>query len=352
MIRVLVAEDSPTMRELLIHTLKSDRGIEVVGSAKSGVEAVAMARDLAPDLITMDIEMPGMNGIEATRAIMRESPTRIIIISNLFRDGEVALSLEATRAGALMVLPKPGSPTSPGFPAQRHQILSMVRAMSGVKVVRRLFDDPGPTHPRRTPDREQQRPVIDLSHIRVVTIAASTGGPAALSHILAELPPNYPVPILVVQHIAIGFVGGLARWLGDNTKLGVTIATEGAVALPGTVYIAPDDNHLGLGVGLRLSLSRAAPVGSFRPSGTHLFESAARSIGSGVLAVILTGMGDDGVKGLRAVKAAGGRIIAQDEASSIVYGMPREAVRAGVVDAVVPLSGIARALMDIAKVAA
>lgn len=347
MIKVLVAEDSPTARELLIDTLSSDPGMVVVGSARSGTEAVAMARDLKPDVITMDIEMPGMNGIEATRAIMRESPTRIIIVSTLFRDGEVALSLEATRAGALMVMPKPGSPHSPRFAAERHQLLSMVRAMSGVKVVRRLFDAASRTPSVLTFRKDALEPPADRGRIRVVAIGASTGGPAALSDILGELPQSYPVPILVVQHIAIGFVAGLARWLNDNSRLSVVVATADTVAAAGTVYIAPDDTHLGLAPGLRLSLSSAPPTGSFRPSATQLFESAARAAGAGVLAVMLTGMGDDGVTGLRAVRAAGGRIIAQDEESSVVYGMPREAVRAGVVDAVVPLSGMARAMMQI-----
>lgn len=352
MIRVLVADDSPTSRELLIDTLSSDPGMTVVGSARTGVEAVALARDLKPDVITMDIQMPGMNGIEATSVIMRESPTRIIIVSTLFRDGEVALSLEATRAGALMVMPKPGGPRSPRFAAERHQLISMVRAMSAVKVVRRLFDSAARISPPITFRKDALEPPPERSKIRVVAIAASTGGPAALSDILAVLPADYPVPILVVQHIAIGFVSGLARWLDDNARLSVVVATPDTMAVPGTVYIAPDDTHLGLGPGLRLTLSSAPPVGQFRPSGTHLFESVSRWAGAGVLAVILTGMGDDGVIGLRAVRAAGGRILAQDEASSVVYGMPREAVRAGVVDAVVPLSGIARAMLQIVGAAA
>lgn len=347
MIRVLVADDSPTSSELLIDTLSSDPGIRVVGAARTGVEAVAMARALKPDVITMDIQMPGMNGIEATSAIMRESPTRIIIVSTLFRDGEVALSLEATRAGALMVMPKPGSPRLPAFAAERHQLLSMVRAMSGVKVVRRLYGEVGRPSTPQILRKDALQPPPGRSKIRIVAIAASTGGPAALSDILTALPESYPAPIMIVQHIALGFVSGLARWLDDNCRLSVVVATADTVAAPGTVYIAPDDTHLGLSPAFRMSLSSAPPVGQFRPSGSHLFESVARAAGEGVLAVILTGMGDDGVIGLRAVRAAGGRIIAQDEASSVVYGMPREAVRAGVVDAVVPLSGIARAMLQI-----
>jgi two-component system chemotaxis response regulator CheB len=186
--------------------------------------------------------------------------------------------------------------------------------------------------------------------VRLVAIAASTGGPAAIRTILADLPRSFPVPILIVQHIARGFTAGLAHWLDGDTPLRVKVAELGEYAMPGTVYIAPDDRHLGCqrdaGGDIRLLLDSAAPVGAFRPSASYLFQSTAEALGAGVLAVILTGMGDDGVGGLRSLKMHGGRVIAQDEASSVIYGMPREAARAGVVDVTLGLNAIARKLME------
>jgi two-component system chemotaxis response regulator CheB len=183
---------------------------------------------------------------------------------------------------------------------------------------------------------------------RIVAIGASTGGPAALRHILSELPADFGVPVLVVQHIANGFVGGLALWLKGCTKLRVRIATAGETATKGSVYIAPDDWHLGIRDDYRIVLSNEPPIGSFRPSASHLFSSAASAFGGATVAIILTGMGDDGLHGLRAVHAAGGLVIAQDEASSVIYGMPREAVRAGIADAVLPLGQMAARLAEVA----
>lgn len=342
MIRVLVAEDSPTARQLLVAMLTSDPGITVIGEARNGLEAVEMADRLRPDLITMDVNMPELDGLEATMRIVGKTPTPIIIVSSQANESEVELSLEATRAGALMVLPKPASPTSPRFREQQTHLVAMVKAMSDVKVVRR-WGASTPTRPHRAlgihPARQAERP-------RVIAIGASTGGPAAIRDLLDALPAGLSVPILVVQHISKGFVGGLANWLGANTTLEVRVATASEVVRPGCVYLAPDDHHLGIGEDGRINLSTAPAIGSFRPSATHLFASTAAAYGSRMIALILTGMGDDGVTGLRAVHAAGGMVVAQDEATSIVYGMPREAARAGVVNTVLPLPEIAAFLTE------
>jgi two-component system chemotaxis response regulator CheB len=351
-IRVLVADDSATSRALLVGLFAEEPDFRVVGEAKNGQEAVEMAERLAPDLITMDVQMPVMDGLEATKQIMVRSPRPIIIVSSTAREQEVKLSLEATRAGALMVLPKPEGPASAGFAADRRQIVSMARAMSQVKVVRRhgAVGTPASSRTIASPPPSTIRP-RQQGVIRLVAIAASTGGPAAIQTILSDLPRSFPVPILVVQHIARGFTLGLAHWLAGESALDVRVGELNELAQPGAVYIAPDNRHIGCRVNgagaLRIVLDDSAAEGAFRPSASYLFRSVAESLGANAVSVILTGMGDDGIAGLRFAKAAGGRVIAQDEASSVIYGMPREAARADVVDWVLPLNAIARRLMEL-----
>lgn len=340
MIRVLIADDSATVRELLRTILESDGRVKVVGQAANGREAVAMAVELRPDLITMDVTMPVLDGLEATKEIMVHAPTPILIVSSHASESQVELSMSALRAGALMVLPTPEGPSSRNHAEQCKHFIEMVGAMSEVKVVRRW--DADIQRPGRAPSGSGAR----ASRLRLVTIAASTGGPAALQRLLSALPPDFGPPILVVQHIAPDFVHGLARWLTANCSLHVKVAEEGELLQPRTVYLAPDGRHLSIDVDLQVQLSTAAPIGGFRPSASYLFESAARALGSSLAAVILTGMGNDGVSGLREVHARGGLILAQDAASCVVYGMPREAVAAGVVDAELPLTEIAAQLSN------
>ena len=346
MIRVLVADDSPTARALLVALLSSEPGIQVVGEARDGREAVDMTARLGPDVVTMDVHMPKLDGLEATKEIMTRSPRPIIIVSTTTKIGDVELSLEAIRAGAVLALPKPRGPEVLSHDPEQRHLVNMVKAMAQVKLVRRHgTPTSSPVVATPLPRARVARP------IRLVAIAASTGGPAALLTILAALPKQFPVPILVVQHIARGFTQGLAHWLGGGTPLRVAVAALGEVARAGTVYIAPDDHHLGIQVGadgvMRLLIDSRPAVGSFRPSATHLFRSAATAMGSSTLGVILTGMGDDGVDGLRDLFAAGGHVLAQDEATSVIFGMPAEAVRAGVVHGVLPISQIADQLVEL-----
>jgi two-component system chemotaxis response regulator CheB len=339
MIRVLIAEDSSTVRELLEHVLGADPEIVVVGTAKDGVEAVAHTKRLRPDVIVMDINMPNMDGLEATKHIMIEAPTPIVIVSATVDVREASASVAALNAGALALLAKPPGVGAPAFEESVRQLVSKVKAMAGVKVVR---------HWRAESARIRPLPpavVSPTSQIRVLAIGASIGGPATLAKILSFLPVDFPVPILVVQHIARGFIAGFASWLNTECPLKVRVAEAGEPLAPSTVFIAGDDLHMGVSRQCRIRLNNAEPIGGFRPSATYLFERVAEVFGSSAAAVILSGMGEDGVAGLRAIRDAGGYVIAQDEASSVVFGMPGAAISAGLANTVLPPPLIAKCLI-------
>lgn len=339
MIRVLVVDDSPTARALLHAILDSDTGITVIGEATNGEEAIAMARHLQPDLITMDVNMPVLDGFEATKEIMMSAPTPILVVSAVERDS-MELSFDATQAGALMVVKKPVGPEDARYAHDREQLLAMVKAMSQVKVVRRW----GPQSSRQSMAR-MDREARSRGHL--VAIGTSTGGPAALRRLLFDLPREFPAPVLVVQHIARGFTGGLANWLNAASTLHVKIGEDGEELQPRTVYLAPDDYHMGVTPEGRVILSDGPAISGFRPSATALFRSAAQAYGTGVIATVLTGMGSDGVEGLEAVRAVGGTVLAQDEQSSVVFGMAQEAVKAGLCDIVLPLDRIGGRLVEL-----
>ena len=345
MIRVLVAEDSPTARALIVEILTSDPDIEVVGQALTGRAAVEMAVELRPDLITMDVEMPLLDGLAATREIMERVPTPIVVVSASTNRRDSERSLDALACGALYVIDKPEHPFAPGFDEWRDQFLAAVKAMAYVEVVRRVRRRSGPT---LTPRSVPLSSVTDDPAVRIVAIAASTGGPSALHIILRSLPAHFPLPIVIVQHIAHGFTGALAGWLGQGCRVVVRLAEHDEPLRGGVAYLAPDDRQLGV-TKQRIALADGPKVGSFRPSATYLFESVASVYGAAVMAVILTGMGTDGVAGLHRVRAAGGRVLAQDEESCVVFGMPGEAIRAGLADAVLTPKAIGDRLLRLAR---
>ena len=343
-IRVIVAEDSATTRMLLVELLRSALDFDVVGQAENGAEAIERAVQLAPDLIIMDVHMPIVNGLDATKEIMRQAPAPILMVSASASFSDVALGLSATQAGALMILEKPHNPADPHFADEAQQFLSMARAMAGVKVVRR-WSAPRPSTPV-TP----ATPSSAKRSVKLVAIGTSTGGPAALHRIFIDLPREFPVPIVVVQHMAHGFIDGLGKWLSANVALRVTTATRGEQLEPGTVYLAPDNVHLGVSPDGRVALAETAPLSGFRPSADYLFDSCARAFGASLVAVILTGMGSDGAQGLATVKARYGRVIAQDERSSVVFGMNQQAIERGLADEVLPLDTIGRRLVELSEV--
>jgi two-component system chemotaxis response regulator CheB len=331
--RVLVVDDSAVARRLLVRILGARDGFDVVGEAENGRDAVRLAAELRPDVVTMDIRMPVMDGYEATRRIMAAAPVPIVMVS-AHQAGEVARSFGALEAGAVTVLPKPSGPASPDHDRQAEELVRTLAAMAGLRLVTRRSRSapPATAAPRSAPAR-----------CGVVAIGASTGGPAALARILRGLPADLAAPVLVVQHIADGFDDGLANWLDSVGPLPVRLARDRDRPEPGRVLVAPNGSHMELRAG-RIALADGPPVGAHRPAATRLFSSVADEGGERALGVILTGIGRDGTDGLVALRRAGGHVIAHDEATCVVYGMPRAAVEAGAVDEVLPVGEVAAAI--------
>lgn len=337
MIRVLVAEDSAVTREYLMHLLGQDPMLQVVGSAQNGLEAVAQTEQLSPDVVLMDVYMPRMNGYEATREIMERFPTPIVMMSSVLSHDEVAMTFEVLKAGALAVLDKPAGLSHPDSARTTLRLQETIRLMAGIKVIHRW--------PRRNSlGRPPMPPSSVVSAIQLVAIGASTGGPTVIAEILGDLPRNLPVPILVVQHIAPGFTSGLVEWIGRSATLHVKLAESGETARPGTVYVAPHGFQMGITKSMRIHLTQGAEGNSFCPSISYLFQSVAESIGPSAAGVLLTGMGQDGAKGLLQLRRTGGVTIAQDEDTSVIFGMPGEAVRIGAAQYVLSPGQIAELL--------
>jgi len=310
-IRVLIVEDSLTVRKRMVEVLSQDPGLEVVGEAENGKQGIELCQSLHPDVVTLDMMLPVMSGLAATEYIMAYCPTPILIVSASTNRGELFKTYEALAAGALDVLDKP------------------------------LGDELDDPHLSST---ETDRP-------RVVALGVSTGGPAALVEILRALPPNFPLPILVVMHLSRLFAPAFAEWLDGQSPMRVAYATDGEplpVRCEGRVIIAPPDHHLVV-QGSRLRLTEGPERHSCRPSVDVLFDSLAEQVGPSCSACLLTGMGKDGAEGLLAIREAGGRTIAQDEETSVVFGMPREAIRLGAAERVLALPMIAPALIAFAS---
>ncbi|QEL16621.1 chemotaxis-specific protein-glutamate methyltransferase CheB [Limnoglobus roseus] len=343
-IRVMIVEDSRVVRELLRDLIGRDPRLEVVAAVESAEEALRVLADAAPDIISMDIRLPGMNGFEATRRIMSTRPTPIVVVSASVEADDLKISMNALRAGALAVVEKPV-----GLAHQQYEVLSrrlceQLVNMSQVRVIRQRFNR-GVEHTTPALARPPQ-PSTPGQVFRVLGVVASTGGPAALTQLVGGLPRGFPLPVVVVQHITPCFLVGFADWLGDVTGWPVRIASDGEVASPGVAYLPPADCHLRV-AGNRLEVAHDPPVCHQRPSGTVLFRSLARSAGRAGLGVLLTGMGEDGADGLRELRSAGGYTIAEDESTSVVYGMPAAAVRLGGACESLPLPGIAPRVLEL-----
>jgi two-component system chemotaxis response regulator CheB len=344
-IRVLIVEDSAVVREHLTRIISADPRLQVAGVAESGEEAIAMVERIAPDVISMDIQLPGMEGFEAARRIMALRPTPIVVVSGL-DVSEVGLTMKALRAGALGVVEKPVAAGHSDYEVMAARLCTQLVIMSEVKVIRRREGSLEPA-PRRLPvQRPLPRVTAADTPVRLVAIAASTGGPNALLQVLSGLGENFPLPIAVVQHMNPGFMEGFAEWLTSVTPFSATVVNQPMTLAPATVFIAPSSRHLTVDSGTAYP-SDSPIVGGHRPSANVLFSSVARVYGSSAVGVLLTGMGEDGAEGLAELRATGAWTIAEDETTAVVYGMPAAAVRRRAAAESLPLPRVAGRLLDV-----
>jgi len=392
-LRVLVVEDSPLMSDLIVSTLEADPNIKTVGVARDGAEAIEMVQRLRPDLITMDIYMPRLDGFGAVEHIMAYNPTPILVITTSTAHPDVDVSMRMLAAGALDVMEKPARLDNHSWEMKQAELVRKVKLLAKVRVVTHLkgrrtfptlpvadgpaqpggFDpslrpgvrprrntgtlrtassppiSPVAAHPKNVVVRPLSATFPTACYYQAVAIASSTGGPQALLHVLQKLPTNLPVPVLIVQHIASGFTNGLAEWLDRECSLNISVAHDGQVPKAGEVLIAPDDLHLCLRrVGSHLELTtEAGLLDDLRPAADNLFRSVAEACGARAIGVVLTGMGRDGAAGLRAMHDAGAHGIAQDEATSVIFGMPRAAISLAAADDVLALDSISARLLEL-----
>ena len=347
-IRVLVADDSQVTRMLLVHLLNADPDIQVVATVGDGQAALDFVRNASPrpDVVLMDIHMPLMDGFEATRCIMETVPLPIVICTATSNPHEVAVAFRSMEAGALACVEKPVVSGDPDFERRVANLLQTIRLMSEVKVVRRWPRARAATPAAGVLAQEARGRARFAGTLTVIGIGASTGGPPVLQTILSGLPKDFPVPLVVVQHIAPGFLSGMVEWLNETTGLRVHVAAHGTTPLPGHVYIAPDDFHMGVVASGRIALAREGQENGLRPSVSYLFRSLAQTCGAAAAGVLLTGMGKDGAVELKQMRDRGGFTIAQDRDSSVVHGMPGEAIGLGAACMVLPADRIAAALVS------
>ncbi len=344
-INVLVVDDSSVQRMLLVHLLESDPRVSVIAAVADGQSALDFIQTTTPDVVLMDLHMPGLDGFETTRRIMETKPLPIVICSATARAGDAIIAFRAMEAGAVACLEKPVGRDHADYEKRAGEILQTVKSMSEVRVVRRWARSPtvvgsGSTAPIVINGNAQAR-------IRFIGIGTSTGGPPALQTILAGLPKDFSAPILIVQHIAHGFLPGMADWLGQTTGFRVHIAAHGVEPMPGHVYLAPDNFHLGLNAAGRILLTKEEPENGLRPAVAHLFRSLAETFGPAAVGVLLTGMGADGAAELKLMRDRGAVTIAQDRESSVVHGMPAEAIKLGGATHVLPADRIAGLLSSL-----
>jgi two-component system, chemotaxis family, protein-glutamate methylesterase/glutaminase len=344
--RVLVVDDSAFMRRLITELVESRPEFLVVGTARDGRDALAKIRALDPDIVTLDIEMPGVDGLAALQRIMTEMPRPVVMLSAAGSEAGNAMTIRALELGAVEFVRKPSGPVSIDLVTVRNELLRALAAASVVRVPGSLAVTPPPlTEPRKPRESRQASPAN-----AVIVIAASTGGPKALSEVVAHMPESLCAAVLVVQHMPEDFLNSLARRLSQIGTMPVSVAKAGEPVVSGRIYLAPGDRHMTVVFrgGFPVIETNEGPlVCGVRSSADPLFVSAAKAFGQNVVGVVLTGMGHDGAEGLRAVRAAGGGAIVQDQASSIIYGMPRSALAAAGADHVIAPEMVGAAAADL-----
>ena len=342
-VTVLIVDDSPSTRLLLTHVLELDARIKVIATVNDGQAAVDFinAGSVRPDVVVMDIHMPRLDGFEATRRIMETTPLPIVICTATADPQELQVAFRSMEAGAVACVEKPVGHDHPRFDSIVQNLQQTVRLMAEVVVIRRW------ARPRTLARVPVGVPSADarVNVPRIVGIGASTGGPPVLQTILSGLTRDFPAPLVIVQHIARGFLPGMVEWLNQTTGLPVHVAAHGTLAIPGHAYIAPDDFHLAVSSSGRLLLSHEAAENGLRPSVSHLFRSLAEKIGEPAVGVLLTGMGRDGAAELKLMRDRGALTIAQDRDSSVVHGMPGAAIELGAAAQVLSADRIAGALI-------
>ena len=342
MIRILVVEDSVTQREIFRRLFAEDGAFTVVAEAATGEEAIRLVQQHHPDVVLMDIHMPGMGGIAATREIMRVCPVPIVVASATLRKQDIDLAMKAIEAGAVSVIEKPQGAVLLHLQKIAPQLREELLAASTAIVRRR------PLSAKLPLPASLSAKMAVAGNIEVIGIAASTGGPPVLLEILSALPKPFPLPVLLVQHISEGFVEGFARWLGDMTGQSTRLATDGARLEPG-IWLAPGGRHLALANRARIELPLRQANDIHCPSANVLFDSLSRHAARASLGILLTGMGDDGARGLLALKQAGGQTVIQDEASCLIWGMPKSAKELGAANLELSPSEIVRVMMRAAS---
>jgi two-component system chemotaxis response regulator CheB len=336
-IRVVIVDDSLVAREMLSQILSSDPAIEVVGQAKDGKEGVEMVARLTPDLVTMDIHMPRMDGLAAVEHIMAYTPTPILVVSSSVYGAGTGRAFDALKLGALEVMKKPEPREWEDLQRIGKEIIRKVKMLSRVKVITHLSG-------RKRAERRAVAPISAVAPTGrrgplLVAIGSSTGGPSALMTVLCGLPKDFPLPILIAQHIADGFIPGLVEWLGGGCKIKVAAAADDATPLPGHAYLAATGRNL-VYDGTAMHFAKPGHGQLYIPSADTLLLSVAESLKARAVGIILTGMGNDGAKGLKAMHDAGAPTIAQDEATSTVWGMPRAAAEMGAASVVLPIESV------------
>src|SRR6478672_1004917 len=365
-IRVLLVEDSPIALTILKRMLESVPEIEVVGTARTGKEALSLIPQIQPHVICTDFHMPQMNGLEFTREVMATFPRPILIISASVQKEDSQNVFQLLQAGAVDIFPKPAAGLASDYARARQELINKIKILSGVTVFTQhrrteanknwvsppkkelsVSDRTLPT--AKIPAAQKiSKPVPNFATFKqpkILVIGASTGGPQALHTIFNALPANFPIPILCIQHISEGFLQGLVDWLALKSHLPIKIAPEGELPQSGTIYFAPEKRHLELNAQGRFVYLEAPAVGGHCPSITVTFNSVAKLYRQSAMGVLLTGMGRDGADGMYAIASAGGLTIAQDEASCVVFGMPKEAIALGAAHYILPIQDIAPILL-------